>query len=200
VAIVDAIVDEEASNGGAQQDIPVGAANADAADAAKSAPPPPPPLSPLEEAKLEAAKFKEQLLRTAADFDNFRKRARKDQVEAEKKGREDILKDLLPVFDNLERAIMHAEKATDVQSVADGIRMVIRQFGDTLGKIGVERIASVGLPFDPSLHEAIQQLETTEYSPGTVAAEIQGGYRTQDRLIRPALVVVAKAPANGGGS
>jgi molecular chaperone GrpE len=191
-------VDEEASNGGAPQDKPADAANATADGPLKSVPPQPPPLSPLEEAKLEAAKFKDQLLRTAADFDNFRKRARKDQVEAEKKGREDILKDLLPVFDNLERAIMHAEKATDVQSVAEGIQMVIRQFGDTLGKIGVERIASIGLPFDPALHEAIQQLETTEYSPGTVAAEIQGGYRTPDRLIRPALVVVAKAPTNGG--
>jgi molecular chaperone GrpE len=196
--IVDAIVDEEAPNGGAEPDTSGDAPNTDTAAASKSEAPP--PLSPLEEAKLEAAKFKDQLLRTAADFDNFRKRARKDQVDAEKKGREDILKELLPVFDNLERAIMHAEKATDVQSVAEGIRMVIRQFGDTLGKIGIERIASVGLPFDPALHEAIQQLESTEYPPGTVAAEIQGGYRTQDRLIRPALVVVAKAPSNGGGA
>lgn len=166
-----------------------------AAETLKSVPPP----NLLEEAKAEAAKFKDQLLRTAADFDNFRKRARKDQIEAEKKGREDILKELLPVFDNLERAVTHAEKATDVQSVADGIRMVTRQFSDTLGKIGIERIASIGLPFDPALHEAIQQLETSEHPPGTVAAEIQGGYRTPDRLIRPALVVVAKAPANGSG-
>jgi molecular chaperone GrpE len=103
------------------------------------------------------------------------------------------------VFDNLERALSSVEKATDVQSVADGIRMVIRQFADTLGKLGVERIPALGLPFDPALHEAIQQLETTEHPPGTVAAEIQGGYRTQERLIRPAMVVVAKAPAGSGG-
>jgi molecular chaperone GrpE len=197
VTIVDATVDEKAPNGGAPPDKastePEASDTETAAGAAESAPPP----SPLEEARLEAAKFKDQLLRTAADFDNFRKRARKDQIEAEKKGREDILKELLPVFDNLERAMTHAEKATDVQSVADGIRMVTRQFGDTLAKIGIERIASFGLPFDPALHEAIQQLETSEYPPGTVAAEIQGGYRTQDRLIRPALVVVAKAPSGG---
>jgi molecular chaperone GrpE len=190
-------VDEEDQSQGASPDQAVpgkdAAIEAGAAEAPNSAPPP----DPLDEAKAEAAKFKDQLLRTLADFDNFRKRARKDQVDAEKRGREDILKDLLPVFDNLERAVTHAEKATDVQSVADGIRMVSRQFADTLGKIGIERIASVGLPFDPALHEAIQQLETSEYPPGTVAAEIQGGYRTPDRLIRPALVVVAKAQQNG---
>jgi molecular chaperone GrpE len=98
------------------------------------------------------------------------------------------------VFDNLERAMAHTEKATDVQSVADGVRMVIRQFTDTLGKLGIDRIQTVGLPFDPAVHEAIQHLETTDHPPGTVAAEIQGGYRAHDRLIRPALVVVAKAP------
>jgi molecular chaperone GrpE len=73
--------------------------------------------------------------------------------------------------------------------------MVIRQFTDTLGKIGIERVATVGSPFDPSVHEAIQHLESAEYPPGTVAVEIQPGYKTADRLLRPALVVVAKAPA-----
>jgi molecular chaperone GrpE len=150
--------------------------------------------------KAEAARLKDQLLRTAADFDNFRKRSRKEHIDAEKKGREDVLRDLLPVFDNLERAMSHTEKATDVQSVADGIGMVIRQFVDTLGRMGVERVPSVGKPFDPSVHEAIQQLETTDFPPGTVAHEIQGGYRAQDRLIRPAMVVVAKAPAGVDGS
>ena len=156
---------------------------------------PEPPVDPLEQAKQEAARLKDQLLRTAADFDNYRKRARRDQADAEKKARDDVLRDLLPVFDNLERAMAHTEKATDVQSVADGVRMVIRQFTDTLAKLGVDRIESVGLPFDPAVHEAIQHLESTEHPPGTVAAEIQGGYRAHDRLIRPALVVVAKAPS-----
>ncbi len=144
--------------------------------------------------KQEAARYKDQLLRTAADFDNFKKRTRKESSEAEKKGREEILRDLLPVFDNLERAMTHAEKATDVQSVSDGIRMVLRQFMDTLTRLGIERVATVGLPFDPSVHEAIQHLESTEHPAGTVAVEIQGGYRTPERLIRPAMVVVAKAP------
>ena len=107
-----------------------------------------------------------------------------------------MLRDLLPVFDNLSRAVQHAESASDVKSLADGISMVMRQFEDTLGKLGVERIKSVGEGFDPAVHEAIQQLETSDHAPGTVAAELQAGYRTGDRVVRPALVVVAKAPAN----
>jgi molecular chaperone GrpE len=159
---------------------------------AEAAPEPPP--DPVEVARQEAARFKDQLLRTAADFDNFRTRSRKENVDAERKGRDDILRDLLPVFDNLERAAAHMEKATDVQSVAEGIHMVLRQFIDTLGKMGVERVTTVGQAFDPALHEAIQQVETAEHPPGTVAHEVQAGYRTTERLIRPAMVVVAKAP------
>ncbi len=183
----------EAPNGEPAPETQASAESSGAPGAPEESPP-----DPLEQAQKEAARLKDQLLRTAADFDNFRKRSRKEQIDAERKGREDVLRELLPVFDNLERAMAHTEKATDVQSVADGIRMVIRQFTDTLGKLGVDRIASVGLPFDPSLHEAIQHLESTEHPPGTVAAEIQGGYRAQDRLIRPALVIVAKAPVGNG--
>jgi molecular chaperone GrpE len=106
------------------------------------------------------------------------------------------LRELLPVFDNLERATQHAEAASDVKSLADGITMVMRQFEDTLQKLGVERVKSVGEAFDPAVHEAIQHQETTEFEPGTVAAEYQAGYRVGDRVVRPALVVVAKAPAN----
>ncbi len=153
-----------------------------------------PPPDPLEEARAEASRLKDQLLRTAADFDNFRKRSRKELVEAERKGREEFLRDLLPVFDNLERALQAADKATDVASVVDGIQMVMRQFGDVLGKLGIERVTTVGQAFDPALHEAIQQIETTDHPPGTIAFEVQAGYRSNDKLVRPAMVVVAKAP------
>jgi molecular chaperone GrpE len=146
------------------------------------------------------ARIRDQLLRTLADFDNFRKRSRREVSDAERRGREELLKDLLPIFDNLERAAVHAETASDMKSLADGIGMVMRQFTDTLARLGIERVASVGNAFDPSQHEAIQQLETGEHPPGTVAAEVQAGYKLGDRLIRPALVVVAKAPVNGGGS
>lgn len=165
------------------------AVGAEKADAVLEAP------DPLGSAQQEAARLKDQLLRTAADFDNFRKRTRRDLVDAERRGRDEFLREILPVFDNLERAVAHVEKATDVQSVAEGIQMVLRQLADTLGKLGVERVPTVGTPFDPAVHEAVQHFETTEHPPGSVAAEVQGGYRAQDRLIRPALVVVAKAPA-----
>jgi molecular chaperone GrpE len=99
------------------------------------------------------------------------------------------------VFDNLERAAQHAETATDVKSLADGVGMVVRLFVDTLGRLGVERVSALGQAFDPALHEAVQQLETSEHPPGSVAAEVQPGYRMGDRLVRPAMVVVAKPPS-----
>jgi molecular chaperone GrpE len=151
---------------------------------------------PLEAAKAEQAKLKDQLLRTLADFDNFRKRSRRELSDAEKRGRDDLLKEFLPVFDNLDRAGAHAETATDVKALADGITLVMRQFSDMLSKLGIERVGGVGQPFDPAVHEAVQQMETSDFEPGTIAAEVQAGYRTAEKLIRPALVVVAKAKPN----
>ena len=153
-------------------------------------------VDPLEAAKAENSKLRDQLLRTAADFDNFRKRSRRELGEAEKRAREDLIKDLLPVFDNLERATAHAETATDVKALADGIGLVKRQFVDTLSKIGIERIQTLGKLFDPAFHEAVQQLETDEHPPGTVMHEVQAGYMQGEKLVRPAIVVVAKVKAN----
>lgn len=152
----------------------------------------PTPEDKLGEVQAEAARMREQLLRTAADFDNFRKRSRREVEEAQRRGRESILKDLLPVFDNLERAASHAENAPDVKSVAEGVRIVAKQFVDTLDRMGIKRIAAVGKPFDPSVHEAIQQLESTEHPAGVVIAEVQPGYMLGDYLIRAAMVVVSK--------
>jgi molecular chaperone GrpE len=163
-----------------------------AATEADAAPAP----DPLEAAKAEQAKLKDQLLRTLADFDNFRKRTRRELSDAERRGRDDMLKEFLPVFDNLDRAGAHAETATDVKALADGITLVMRQFADTLGRVGIERVPAVGQPFDPSVHEAVQQMETSDFEPGTIAAEVQAGYRNSEKLIRPALVVVAKAKPN----
>lgn len=152
------------------------------------------PEDPLALAQGQLARTRDQLLRTAADFDNYRKRSRREVQEAERRAREDLLRDLLPVFDNFERAAQHAETATDVRSLAEGISMVMRIFLDTLSRLGVERLKVVGEPFDPALHEAVQQLETSDQPAGTVVSEIAAGYRTPERLIRPALVVVARPP------
>lgn len=151
----------------------------------------------LAEVQAEAAKVRDQLLRTAADFDNFRKRSRREADDAQRRGRETAIKDLLPVFDNLERASIHAETATDVKSLADGVRMVIRQFTDTLERMGIKRVPSVGRPFDPTVHEAIQQIESTEHPAGVVMAEVQPGYVLGDYLLRAAQVVVSKGTPAG---
>ncbi|MBX3185785.1 MAG: nucleotide exchange factor GrpE [Labilithrix sp.] len=153
------------------------------------------PPDPVAEAKAEAARFKDQWVRSAADFDNFRKRTRRELEDNRKAGREELLKDLLPVFDNLERAIASADRATDVKPVAEGLKMVLRQFVDTLGRSGITKVKTAGADFDPSVHEAIQQVETDEHAPGVVIAEVQPGYLQGDRLVRAAMVVVAKPKA-----
>jgi molecular chaperone GrpE len=153
-------------------------------------------VDPLGQARADMAAFKERYLRLAADFDNFRKRAKRDVEEAERRGKEGLLRDLLPVFDNLERAVVHASQATDAKAVADGVRMVLRQFTDTLERVGIKRVPTVGTAFDPNLHEAIQQIETPDQPPGTVVAEVQPGYTISEKLVRAAMVVVAKAPSN----
>ena len=160
-----------------------------------AAPAPEPPKDPLAEANAQIAKVRDQLLRTAADFDNYRKRARKDVDDAHKKGTEELLKTLLPVFDNLERAMVVADQATDVKAIADGVKMVLKQFTETLGRVGIKRVSGLGTAFDPTVHEAVQQVETSDAGPGTVIAEVQPGYLMGDRLVRAALVVVAKAPS-----
>ena len=151
---------------------------------------------PLATALAEAAKYKDIALRASADFDNYRKRARREVEDARKAGREELLKDFLPVFDNLERAILSSQRATDVKAVSDGLGMVLKQFEATLGKSGIAKIATTGSSFDPAVHEAIQQVETDEHPPGTIVAEVQPGYQTAERLIRAAMVVVAK-PKSG---
>lgn len=153
------------------------------------------PADPLAEAKAEAARMKEQWVRTAADFDNFRKRSRRELEDTRKAGKEDLLKEFLPVFDNLERAIQSAQRATDVKGVAEGLQMVLRQYLDTLARGGIAKVPTVGAQFDPTHHEAIQQVETAEHPPGTVVAEVQPGYVQGERLIRAAMVVVAKPPS-----
>lgn len=154
-----------------------------------------PATDPLAEAKAETARFKDQWMRSAADFDNFRKRTRRELEDTRKAGREELLKDLLPVFDNLERAITSSERATEVKPVSEGLKMVLRQFMDTLGRSGITKVPTVGAMFDPSVHEAIQQVETEEHPAGTVVSEVQPGYQQGERLIRAAMVVVAKPKA-----
>lgn len=158
-----------------------------------SASKPPPVPESLEQALAEIARLKEAWLRSAADFDNYRKRTRKELDDARRSGREDLLRALLPVFDNLGRAIQSAARSTDIKAITEGLSMVERQFVDALQREGISRVPTVGHPFDPTVHDAIQQVETEEHPAGTVLAEVQPGYAQGDRLMRAAMVVVAKA-------
>jgi molecular chaperone GrpE len=173
--------DDEAPEEGTDAEAP------EVAESAEEAEP-----SPLELVTAERDRLKDQLLRVAADFDNFRKRSRKDVEQAERRGKEEILRELLPVIDNLERAVEAARGATEVDGIVQGVEMVLKLFEDTASRIGLERIESVGERFDPSLHDAFQQQESDEHPPGTIMAQYQAGYRLGDRLIRPATVVVSK--------
>ncbi len=184
--------DDKVTDNGADPQNGAADAAPNSADEPVPAAPSSPPEDPLARAQAEAARLKDQLLRLAADFDNYKKRSRKEMEDIGKSARESVLRDLLPVFDNLERATSHASEATDVKALADGISMVTRQFLDTLGKLGIERVPALGLPFDPAVHEAVQHLGATQHAPGTVAMELQAGYRMGNRVIRPAMVVVAK--------
>jgi molecular chaperone GrpE len=152
-------------------------------------------MGPAAEAQAEAVRLKDALLRTTADFDNFRKRTRREFEEARRNGREDLLRTLLPVFDNLERAIQSAQRTSDVKAMTEGLTLVQRQFTEALGREGIARVVTVGRPFDPSVHEAIQQVETNEHDAGMVIAEVQPGYTQGDRLLRAAMVVVARPKA-----
>jgi molecular chaperone GrpE len=157
-----------------------------------------PPAAPDVVATLTAErdKFRDQLLRAVADFDNYRKRSKRDEQEAVRRGKEDLLRELLPVFDNLERASESARVATDPKAIAEGVSMVTRLFSDTLARLGGKRVNSVGTPFDPNLHEAVGQEESAEHPAGTVMREFVPGYQFGERLLRPAMVVVSRgAPA-----
>jgi len=135
----------------------------------------------------------DRLLRIAAEFDNYKKRAAKEREDAQKFGIERLLKDFLPVADNLERALDHAEEH-DLRQVIEGVKLVQKLFEAALAKHGVVGFSALGQPFDPNLHEALMQQES-DAPPGTVVSEMSRGYKLNDRLVRPAAVVVARPKA-----
>ena len=151
--------------------------------------------SPEERLRAERDKYKEQLLRTAADFDNFRKRSLRELHQSQLKGKEEALREILPVIDNLERAMEAAESSSDLASFLDGMKMVLKLFDDSAAKLDLKRIETVGKGFDPNVHEALQQQESAEHPAGTILSEIQAGYTLGGRVLRAAMVVVAKPPA-----
>ncbi len=145
--------------------------------------------------RAELEEKEQKYVRMAADFDNFRKRTLKDREEAHKYGHQNLVKDLLPSVDNLERAIAHAEKSEegDVGGLLEGVELVARELVAALEKHGVTPVDPQGEPFDPALHEAMAQAPDASVPPNTVTEVFQRGYVLRTRLLRPARVVVSKA-------
>lgn len=140
-------------------------------------------------------KHYEARLRVQADFENYKKRVIKEKEEIIQFGNERLMKDVLPFIDNLERAMEHARSAGESGPLVDGVKITLNQIFGTLKRHGVEPFESVGQPFDPQRHEAMAQKETADSPPNTVLEQYQRGYVVGKRLLRPAMVSVAKPPA-----
>lgn len=140
----------------------------------------------------QCEEYKDMLLRARAEFDNYRKRTLREAERLRKTATEALIRDLLPVVDNLERAAAHAGDAP--QAFAEGVTMVLMQLKDTLAARGLEAIPAAGEPFDPSVHEALSQMPSNEHPAGVVMDEFQRGYRIGGYVVRPAKVVVSGGP------
>jgi len=168
-------------------------------------------LSPeqIEDLKTRAAKADEnwdRLLRTTADFENFKKRAAREKIDSANYASASLIQKLLPVLDNFEMALAAAQTATSARqtgaaadgkmtSLQSGVQMIQQQFKNALIETGLEEIDATGKPFDPNFHEAISEQESADKPEGTVLQQMRKGYKMKERLLRPATVIVSKKPA-----
>ncbi len=158
-------------------------------------------LTPEQVAELRAAAVKgvdaqERFVRLYADFENYKKRAQRERDETRKGTIESVATRLLPTLDNFEAALNAAQQpGTTLETLRAGVAMILGQFRGVFTELGIEEIESVGLLFDPSLHDAVSQQETLEVEEGRIVQQLRKGYRTRERLLRPASVVVARPPA-----
>jgi molecular chaperone GrpE len=143
-------------------------------------------------AEAQLAELQERLLRSQAELENFRKRSRREYDDAQRYREIDVLRDLLPVLDNVLRAIEASEKTADVESLRSGFRMTAQQLEKLLGSHGCRTIETDGTAFDPAVHDAILQQEVPGVEAGTIVGTASRGYRLHDRVVRPAQVIVAK--------
>lgn len=150
-------------------------------------------------AEEEAGKLREALLRKAADVENIKRRTEREKTDFFKFALAETFRDLLGILDNLQRALAHGPEATTGEDFRVGIEMTARQFTETLRKYGLTEVPAQGLPFDPTVHEAVMRQDTDSVTPGTVLEVFQRGYILNDRLLRPAMVKVAGAPARPQG-
>jgi len=151
----------------------------------------------LKEAVENIAELEDRLLRQAAESGNYRKRAAREKEEARQFANQSLIEKLLPVMDNFQMALEAAKDADP--AVRDGVEMILGQFKGVFEQSGVEEVDALGQVFDPELHEAVSQQETTDAEEGVVVQQLRKGYRLHERLVRPASVVVAKAPLAESG-
>ena len=150
------------------------------------------PLKALEQEKNELA---DRLLRTMAEFDNYRKRVTREKEGLVKYGIERIALEILPVVDNFERALEPSQQATDVDPVIDGLKMILKQLVTALEKFEIKPFNSIGEQFSPEIHEAMAQQEHPDHADNTVIEQLQKGYMLGKKMLRPARVIVSRAPA-----
>ncbi len=154
----------------------------------------------LEEARAQAQENYDKFVRLYAEFDNYRKRVAREKAELIRYGNEELLRELLPVVDNLERALEHAKRdPSNPQAILEGVELILEQVKGLLKRFGVEPIAAIGERFDPLRHEAVGEEEREDVEPGEVVQEVLKGYMLNDRLLRPAKVIVAKAKPRDAG-
>jgi molecular chaperone GrpE len=149
----------------------------------------------LAQLRQELEEMKDRALRAAAELDNYRKRAQRELQDALRYANMPLLRDLLPVLDNVGRALDSAEKIPNAGPLVEGIKLVAQQLEGVLAKHHCEPIDALHSPFDPNLHEAVMQQPSAEHPPNTVLAVVQRGYRLHDRVVRPSQVIVASAPS-----
>lgn len=151
------------------------------------------------EAEKDSAENRDRWMRAVADLENYKKRASHERSVAMKYRHDELLRDLLPILDNLERALSHSESAVKPDPLTEGVRLIATMLKDLMGKYGVEDIKALDEPFDPHLHEAVSRGPAADKKPNTVIHELEKGYTYHDRLLRPAKVVVSSEADQGDG-
>jgi molecular chaperone GrpE len=146
----------------------------------------------IEQSRQEADQLRDRWMRAAADLENYRKRSAREREELARFAHEGLLKELLPILDNLGRALDHGDNPQAQDGMLEGVRMVQRQFAAALERAGVTPIVALNQPFDPALHEAVMQVDSAGHEPNMVVQEMERGYRLHDRLLRPSKVAVSR--------
>ncbi|MBI1820412.1 MAG: nucleotide exchange factor GrpE [Nitrospirae bacterium] len=150
------------------------------------------PAERLEKKENEIKELKEKNLRLLAEFENYKKRTSRDQLESMKYAQEPALKEFLPILDNLERALFHSKESRDIDKLNEGLQLIMKQSQEVLTQLGVSPLPAKGEIFDPTKHQAISQVETDELEENRVVEEVSKGYFFKDRILRPAMVTVSK--------